>query len=161
MTKLMLFILIVLFSFHTNANDFKKYNILELKQPKYQILKQDTNFSDLLSRWAAIDNKKIEWNSFLNKKIYKEDLVFNKKMYGAHTFQDAILIFLNNFESLEYNLHYFIFKKGDIVLVVYDQEHFYCKNIKDYNSKEEWDKSIYKGKDYNELKKYCQKNNLQ
>lgn len=164
MKNLILFITISFFSFYSNANDLKKYDILELKQPKYQILEQDKSFSLLLSRWAGLDNKKIKWNSYFDKKIYKEDVLFNKQMYDIKNFNEAILFFTKNFENpalFQNNLNYFVYSRGEVILAVYDKEHLICERVKQYNSEESWNKSNdYIVEDFNKLKEICRKNNF-
>lgn len=161
MKKLIFILSILLFSFQVNS---KIIHTIPSEQPKYQILPQDKTFSQLFSRWAALDNKKIQWKSSLDKNIYAEDLFLNKKLKGIDSSKEAIEVFIKIFEAyprVESLLYYVIYKQGDTVLSVYDYPHYLCFRLKQFPNKIAWEESSFGiGYNYNELYIDCDKNNL-
>lgn len=161
MKKLIFILSIFLFSFQVNS---KIIHTSSSEQPKYQILPQDKTFSQLFSRWAALDNKKIQWKSSLDKNIYAEDLSLNKKFKGINNSKEAIEVFIKIFEAYprtESLLYYVIYKQGDTVLSVYDYQHYLCFRLKQFPNKKTWEESSFGiGYNYNELYIDCYKNNL-
>lgn len=98
MKKLIFFLFILLFSFTVNSKPIEKNSsAVEIEQPKYQILPQDKTFLELFSRWAALENNKIQYHSFFDKKLRATDLRFNNKFKKVKDFEEAIVIFIENF----------------------------------------------------------------
>lgn len=156
---------ILLFSFQVNSKTIETNSSnIEIQQSKYQNLPQDKTFSQLFSRWAALDDKKIQWKSSFDKKIYSEDLSLNKKFKGINTSKEAIEVFIKTFEShprVESLLYYVIYEQGDTVLSVYDDQHYLCFRLKQFPNKKAWEESSFGiGYNYNELYIDCNKNKL-
>lgn len=161
MKKLIFILSILLFSFPVNS---KIIHTSSSEQPKYQILPQDKTFSQLFSRWAALDHKKIQWKSSFDKNIYADDLSLNEKFKGVNNSKEAIEVFIKTFQAYprpESLLYYVIYKQGDTILSVYDYKHYLCFRLKQSPNKKVWEESSFgMGYNYNELYVDCNKNNL-